>query len=162
VGYTIDYLVGELRCAFCDTVSVADERTNMTTRLRDEPELAFLGVGDKLPVDTERALKADYLLVREPAPGETVVLLHLWTCPSCGGAWNWAEVAVRDGVIESVHEVLLNQETLARVNFVVEDVRDVAADLAGSSSPLSLDDEGVVAVLRERLPVGRGWTPGEG
>ena len=66
MGYTFDYLVGELRCAFCDTVSGADERTNMTTRLRDEPGLAFLGVGDMLPVDTERALKADYLLVREP------------------------------------------------------------------------------------------------
>jgi hypothetical protein len=157
VGYRFDYLVAALPCGSGGEVSPADSSTEMTTRLRDDPQLAYLGVGDGLPVDTPRALRSGYLLLHEPAPGEPVVLLHQWTCPACGYAYNWAEVVVTDGVITAIQAVDLNRDAVARAHYVVDDVRDVAADLAGVRSPLALSDDRVVRILRAKLPERGGW-----
>lgn len=157
MGYRFDYLVAELPCERCGTVSPADASLEMTTRLRDDPQLAYLGVGDELPVDTARARATGYLVVREPAPDERVVLLHQWTCPVCGYPYNWAEVVVADGVITDIRAVKLNRDTLARAQFVVDDVQDIAADLAGVRSSLEIDDDRVIQILRERLPAEGGW-----
>jgi hypothetical protein len=157
MGYRFDYLVAELSCERCGTVSPADSSTDMTTRLRDDPQLAYLGVGDELPVDTARALNSGYLLVHEPAPREPIVLLHQWTCPVCGYPYHWAEVVVSDGVITNIRDVKLNRNALARAHFVVDDVREIAADLAGVRSSLDLGDDQVVQILRERLPGNGGW-----
>lgn len=157
MGYTLDYLVAELPCGRCGAVSAADASLEMTTRLRDDPQLAYLGVGDELPGDTARALAGGYLLLHEPAPGGPIVLLHRWTCPACGYAYNWAEVVVTGGVITSIRAVDLNQAALARAHFIVDDARDIAADLAGVRSSLDLDSDQVVQILRERVPTDGGW-----
>src|SRR5262245_42470937 len=157
MGYTLDYLAAELTCSRCGAVSPADWSTEMTTRLRDDPQLANLGVGDELPVDTARALASGYLLVREPAPDEPVILLHQWTCPACGYAYNWAEVVIEDGVIASIQTIELNQAAFARAHYIVDDVREIAADLAGVRSSLNLGDDEVIRILRERLPTEGGW-----
>jgi hypothetical protein len=157
MGYRFDYLVAELRCERCGAVSPADASSEMTIRLRDDPQLAYLGVGDELPVDTARARASGYLVVREPAPGEPVVLLHQWTCPVCGYPYNWAEVVVSGGVITDIRVVMLNQDTLGRAHFVVDDVRDIAADLAGVRSSLEIDDARVIQILHEQLPAAGGW-----
>ena len=134
MGYRFDYLVAELPCERCGTVSPPDASPEMTTLLRDDPQLAYLGVGDELPVDTARARASGYLVVRQPTPGEPVVLLHQWTCPTCGYPYNWAEVVATDGIITDIRSVALNQATLTRAHFVVDEIRDVAADLAGIRS----------------------------
>jgi hypothetical protein len=149
VGYRFDYLVAPLRCE-CGRLAHADEMLEMTTRLRDEPNLAFLGVGDRLPVTKQRALECGYLLVREPA--EPAVLVHMWACASCGYDRNWAEVVVRDGVIQEIEAVDLDQETLARAHFIVDDARDLAVALAGVPSSLGVADDEVVRILRDKLP----------
>lgn len=159
MGYRFDYLVAELPCGRCGAVSPADASLEMTTRLRDDPQLAYLGVGDALPVDTARALRGGYLLRHEPAPGEPVVLLHRWECPACGDAYNWAEVVVDGGVITSIRAVDLNRGAVARAHYVVDDLREVAADLAGVRSSIDLADDEVVRILGERLPAGGGWKP---
>lgn len=157
MGYRFDYLVAELPCDRCGAVSPADATLEMTTRLRDHPELAYLGVGDELPVDTARARASGYLVVREPAPDTPVVLLHQWICPVCGYPYNWAEVVVVDGVITDIRAVPLNQDTLARAHLVVDDLREIAADLAGVRSSLEIDDDRTLEILRERLPAEGGW-----
>jgi hypothetical protein len=119
VRYRFDYLVAPLRCAQCDRVAQADEMLEMTTRLRDEANLAFLTVGDSLPVTTERALDRGYIQLRAPRPGEPISLLQTWTCTSCGSTANWAEVVVEDDVIEVIEEVALDEETLARAHFKI-------------------------------------------
>jgi hypothetical protein len=119
VGYRFDYLVAPLRCAQCGRVAQPDEMLEMTTRLRELPNLAYLGVGDKLPVTTQRALDNGYELLRTPQPDEPTILLHTWTCMSCGAAANWAEVVIEEDVIEAIDEVTLNPETLARAHFKV-------------------------------------------
>lgn len=146
--YSFDYLTATLRCARCGRLGPT---LDMITRLRDEPQLDSLGVGDALPVTTANALNSGYLLVREPVPGEPIVLLHTWTCSHCGYADNWALVTVADGVIESIREAALDQRSLAAAQFVVDDVQEIAADLAGVPSP-ELDGAQVIAILRERLP----------
>lgn len=157
MGYRFDYLVAELPCERCAAVSPPDSSTEMTTRLRDDPQLAYLGVDDELPVDTARALESGYLFAHEPTPDEPVVLLHQWTCPVCGYPYNWTAVTVSEGVITDIRAVELNRDTLTRAHFVVDDVRDVAADLAGVRSSLDLDGDEVVQILRERLPAEDGW-----
>ena len=157
MGYRFDYLVARLPCGPDGELTPADASTEMTTRLRDDPQLAYLGVGAELPVDTARALTSGYLLLNEPATGEPVVLLHQWTCPATGYAYHWAEVVVTAGVITDIRAVDLNQTTLTRANYVVDDIRDVATDLAGARSPLALTDDQVVQVLREKLPADGGW-----
>lgn len=157
MGYTFDYLVAELTCGRCAAVSPADSSTEMTTRLRDDPQLAYLGVGDELPVDTARARASGYIVVHEPTPGKPVVLLHQWTCPACGYPYNFAEVVVEGGVITAIRAVELNQAALARSHFVVDDVREIVADLAGVRSSLDLGDDDVIRILRERLPTEGGW-----
>lgn len=159
MGYRFDYLVAALPCGRCGAVSPADASLEMTTRLRDDPQLAYLGVGDALPVDTARALRSGYLLGHEPAPGEPVVLLHQWTCPACGDAYNWAEVVVDGGVITAIRAVDLNRGAVARAHYLVDDLREVAADLAGVRSALDLADDEAVRILAERLPATGRWTP---
>src|SRR5690349_15432879 len=121
----------------------------MTTRLRDDSQLAYLGVGDDLPVDTARALAGGYLLLREPEPDDDRPPAPV-DLPACGYAYNWAEVVVTDGVITSIRAVDLNQAALARADFIVDDARDIAADLAGVRSTLDRDSNQVVQGLRER------------
>ena len=131
----------------------------MTTRLCDDPQLAYLGVGDELPVDTARALAGGYLLLREPEPDDDRPPAPV-DCPACGYAYNWAEVVVTDGVITSIRAVDLNQAALARAHFIVHDARDIAADLAGVRATLDLDSNQVEQSLRERLPTEGGWRLG--
>jgi hypothetical protein len=159
VGYRFDYLVAAMPCGRCGEVSPADASLEMTTRLRDDPQLAYLGVGDALPVDTPRALRSGYLLLHEPAPGEPVVLLHQWTCPACGDAYNWAEVVVDGGTITAIRAVDLNRGAVARSHYIVDDAREVAADLAGVRSSLDLADDQAAAILLTRLPAAGGWKP---
>jgi hypothetical protein len=146
VAYRFDYLVAPLPCGRCGAVSEPDASMKMTTRLRDDPRQAHLTVGDALPVDTPRALRSGYFLQHEPEPGAPAVLLHQWTCTACGNADNWAEVVVGGGVITSIRAVELNQDTLARANYIVDDAREVAGDEA-------------VRILGERLPPTGGWQP---
>ena len=157
MGYRFDYLVAPLRCGRCATVSPADETLGMTTRLRDNPQLAFLGVGDALPIDTSTVPSAGYLLLRQPKPREPTTLLQQWECPTCSYAYNWAAVTIRDGIIAAIEPVELNRSTLALANYIDDDVKEVAADLAGVRSYLDLDDDTAVALLKDLLPTSGGW-----
>jgi predicted RNA-binding Zn-ribbon protein involved in translation (DUF1610 family) len=150
-GYRFDYLVAEMPCPGCGAISPADGSTEMITRLRDEPSLAYLGVGDALPADPARARQAGYLVLRDPRPGEDVVLLHTWVCPACGQSFLWARVRVREGRIASIEPVELNAASVASANYVVDDAKWIAAELEGLNSPLSLSDEQAAGILRDKL-----------
>jgi hypothetical protein len=121
VGYRFDYLVAPLRCRQCGRPAQADEMLEMTTRLRDEPNLAYLTVGDTLPVTPERAIGSGYTQLRLPQADEPTILLHPWACVSCGSTANWAEVVVEDDVIEEIESVVLDEETLARAHYQMID-----------------------------------------
>ena len=147
--YTLDLFVAELRCPRCGHVSAADDATNMTTKIRDEPELAWLGVGSALEIDPATVPDAGYYLV-QPS-GDTIRILQIWSCPSCDFYPNWAEIVVRDGRIESITAVPLDRETLDRANFIDEDVYSVAAALSGRTGLDVARNEDVVAFLRQLL-----------
>jgi hypothetical protein len=150
-GYRFDYLVAELPCPACGGTTPADGSTEMITRLRDEPSLAYLGVGAELPTDVHRARLADYLVLREPRNGEDVVLLHTWVCPACNRSFLWARVVVRDGRIASIEPATLDAATVRGANYIVEDAKWIAAELLGVASPLEVSEADAVTALRERL-----------
>ena len=148
MGYTFDFFVAELRCPRCGHVSSADAATNMQTKIRDDPELASLGVGSAIEIDPATVPDAGYYLVQPP--GDTIRIIDTWACPTCDFYPNWAEIVVRGGHIESITAVPLDRETLERVHFIYQDVYDIAADLAGRKYPdVSVDE--VVPILRQFL-----------
>jgi hypothetical protein len=147
--YTLDLFVAELRCPRCGHVSAADDSTNMTTKIRDERELAWLGVGSALEIDPATVPDRRYYLVQPP--GDTIRILQSWSCPSCDFYPNWAEIVVRGGRIESITAVPLDRETLARVHFIDEDVLGVAAALVDRDSIDVARNEDVVSLLRQLL-----------
>src|SRR5579863_3985141 len=147
MAYHWDYLVAELRCPSCGAVAPATSETQMTTALRDDASVRYLTIGDALPVDVEHARAADYLIVREPRPGEPVNLLHTWVCPTCGTAFLWARVAVRDGVISAIESVEFDR-AIGSAHYVVDDAIWLVADRLGSHSPSDLSDDEVLAALR--------------
>jgi rubredoxin len=151
MSYKFDYFVAHLTCPNCGAVSPADQSTNMVTAIRDEPELAWLGVGDALHVRPEAMNDRGYLTIRAPRTGEPIRILQTWECPSCGQGFNWAEVVVRDDVIESIQAVPLTRETLERAHFIDDEAIGVAAVLIGQSYA-DLVNEDVVQILKDRLP----------
>jgi hypothetical protein len=150
MGYSFDYFVAALRCPVCGQVSPADESTNMQTKIRDQPELAYLGVGHPLHIRPEQMQQSGYLTVRWPQPGEAVRILETWECPSCGTTFNWAEIVVADGAIASITEAVLSRETLERIHFISDDAMYVAADLAGVPFT-DIVGADAVQILRDRL-----------
>ncbi len=143
-----DLFVAALRCPRCGHVSAADDATNMQTKIRDDPERAWLGVGSALEIDTATVPDAGYFLVQPP--GDTIRILQIWSCPHCDAYPNWAEIVVRDGRIESITAVPLDRETLDRVHFIDEDVYLVASVLGDRRYPEITHDQ-VVPLLRQLL-----------
>jgi hypothetical protein len=149
MGYRFDLFVAELRCPRCGHVSAADDTTDMQTKIRDERELAWLGVGSALEINPATVPGRCYYLVQPP--GDTIRILQSWSCPSCEFYPNWAEIVVRDGRIESITAVPLDRETLGRAHFIDEDVDGVAAMLAGRDTLDVARNEDVVSLLRQLL-----------
>ena len=127
MGY--DIFVAALRCPHCERTTPADVSTNMQTKLRDDPDLSSLGVGDALSIDHATAVESGYLAVQRPA--DPVHIGHIWACPSCHHDPNWAEIVVRDGRIESIEAVPLDRATLERLHYLEEDAWYFIADRAG-------------------------------
>jgi rubredoxin len=150
MGYSFDYFVGNLKCPVCGAVSEADESTNMQTYIRDEPDLAYLGVGHPLEIKTETMKDKHYLTIRLPQPGEEICLLDIWECPICGHPFNWAEIVILDGIINTVKAVPLNREVFEKANFISQECISVVAELTGRSFR-DLIGTDLVYLLRERL-----------
>jgi uncharacterized protein (UPF0212 family) len=150
MGYSLDYFVGNLQCPVCGNVSEADDSTNMWTYIRDEPELAYLGVGHPLMIRSEAMEERGYLTVQPIHPGQEIRILQTWECPFCGKSFNWAEIVIREGVIETISAVPLNREVLERANFISTESVDVAAKLTNSSIA-DLNIAEVVPILLEQL-----------
>ncbi len=96
-------------------------------------------------------------LVRTPSPVEETRVLLSWTCLFCK-LETFAEVSFADGCIRDIQSVELNPETLARLNYIGEDVQDMIEMIIGASV---YDDAGVrpdlIEKLRSSLEAGRRW-----
>ena len=143
-----DLFVAALRCPRCGHVSSGDDATNMQTKIRDDPERAWLGVGSALKIDPATVPDAGYFPVQPP--GDTIRILQIWACPNCDAYPNWAEIVVRNGRIESITAVPLDRETLDRVHFIDEDVY-LVADVLGDRKYPDITPDDVVPILRQLL-----------
>jgi hypothetical protein len=153
VSYKFDYFVAALKDPVTGRITDADTSTNMATYLRDKPELAYLGVGDRLVIDPERVRINDYsgyYTVHPVEPGEPVRILQSWECPFCTTPLHWAEIVVRNNLIESIIDVPFVRATLERSHLVSDDLISVAADLSGRNVS-SLIGEDLVAIVRQAM-----------
>ncbi|NMO16942.1 hypothetical protein HPC49_24825 [Pyxidicoccus fallax] len=153
--YSYDLFVAALTCPHCGETSPADDSTNMQTYVRDRAQAnrEFLAPGTPLPLDSRRILARDYdgyLPVGVPAPGEPTRILHTWECPSCGYGFNWAEVVVRDGVIERIDAVPFDREHFERSHLLSIEAMSVAVGLTGKP-PNEISYQDLVQLLRELL-----------
>ncbi len=149
MGYTMDYFVAALRCPNCGSVSAADDTTNMATYIRNEPQLEYLGVGHPLDIEPETMREKGYITIQSPRQGEAIRILQPWECRSCSRV-NWAEIVIRDGIIEDISSVTLNHETLERAHFIHDESKGVAAALTNRSY-FDISDEEVVPILKGML-----------
>jgi hypothetical protein len=75
-------------------------------------------------------------------------VVESWGCPVCNEPYNWAEITVEGGVIESVEAVELSSEMLEWVHYLTWDVDDQYRAIAGDS----LYEDGTLRPdYRERL-----------
>ena len=145
-----DYFVGELRCASCGRVSAPDGKTDLQTKIRDDADLSYLGVGAKVDAGSRNLRDSDYLELRPPA-GAECRLLQTWDCGFCAAPPNWALIVIRDGEIREVLSVAMNRETLASANYIDEsDARILYAQSTGLS-PSELGGGDLPDELRRRV-----------
>jgi hypothetical protein len=62
------------------------------------------------------------------------------------------EILDQRGVISAIRQTALDQTAFSRAHFVVDEAREIAAELQGMRSSLDLDDNSIVRILREKLP----------
>jgi hypothetical protein len=132
VGF--DYFVGELLCPACGKVSARDGTTGVQTKIRDDAQCAYLGVGARVD-DSPRNLRlSDYLELRPPGDGERRILKN-WACAFCGTPWNWVMIVIRGGEILEVAAVPMNSKTLKAAHYIDElDASMLAAEKTGRPS----------------------------
>ena len=73
---TFDYFVADLRCPRCYAITPAGS-VEMQTHIRNEPQLADLGVGDRVEIDP-RPEDCGYLAWHVLVAGEPVHLVDAW------------------------------------------------------------------------------------
>lgn len=106
----------------------------MQTKLRDDADLAYLGVGALVDASPGNLHDSDYLELRSPEAGECRVL-QAWECAFCGRPRNWAMISIRDGVIREVAAVEMGRAALATAHYIHEDDgRGLAARMTGRAS----------------------------
>ncbi len=147
-----DFFAANLRCASCGKQSAADASTNMQTYLRDDADQRLLKIGHPLPVDPERIRQGydGYLTVRVPDQNDPIHILQTWACASCGAQGNWADVGVRNGLIEAIDATAFDRFHFERSALVSDDAISIAARLTGKPFPelVKLD---IVQLLRGAL-----------
>ncbi|HEY5760448.1 MAG TPA: hypothetical protein VIU34_31705 [Steroidobacter sp.] len=90
----------------------------MQTKIRDQPKLEDLRVGDVVPTD---GASGCYQQIKALEEDEPVRLLDCWECPACGTGRNWAEIVIYKGIITSIEAVPFDRAHLERCHFVSDD-----------------------------------------
>ncbi len=152
MGYTLDYFVAPLKCPICGSISPEDNSTNMQTKIRNKPELAFLIVGCPLLIQPEVMEDSGYLTVQLPKTGEAIRILQTWDCPNCGTPLNWAEIVVDNGVIQQIIPVILSRQQLDWAHFISDECESTVAHLINQPiQDVVSGDVNLVQILKERL-----------
>jgi hypothetical protein len=122
------YLLAPLQCPHCSTLN---EPAEIRTQIYGLDAGQVLRIGDPLKVTAE-SLASTHHAIRMPAPSEPVSILDEWMCSSCG-LQNWAEVVVRDNVLEVIAAVQLDRITLSRAHFIDDGIAETFEDATGES-----------------------------
>jgi rubredoxin len=149
MSYSLDYFVAAMRCPVCGSVSRKDDSTNMATYIRTEPELAYLGVGYPLKIEQDKMRERGYITVKSPMKNESIKIVHPWECPACGSG-NWAVVSVSNGFIKEISSTTLDHKIIAKIHFIHEEVKGVAAALTDRTY-YNISDEETILILRKML-----------
>ena len=145
----LSYLMGPLVCPACGTEFSDGLDLSISNQLSASPEGEVFRVGE--PVDVAPGdFEAAFLVLRLPAAGEDVHVLHEWWCLACGSL-NWAEAVFGAGRFLSFDPVAFTRATMERIHFVgggLLDYYSQITDRSIASSPASPGD-----VVREILAV---------
>jgi hypothetical protein len=151
---SFDFFVAEMKCPSCGKVSPRDASTNMQTKLRDEPELASFGVGDRFDFDLKAVEESGYRKIQDVAHGDPIRILQPWECPWCGRAFNWAMIEIArtpSGMpIARIDPVVLDRATLESAHFISEEALYVLEQLEGRKVENPRDTD-IVKALRRQL-----------
>lgn len=119
MGYTFDYFVATLKCSICGVVSPENIETNIQTKLCRDRKMAPYKVGNRLDLVDDPG--GWYLCLLKPEQPATFKLVDYWECPTCSAPYNWVLVTIKQSVIESIENILLDDGYLASINYITED-----------------------------------------
>lgn len=143
-----DYFVGRLRCHKCRNVTSADRSSQCETFIFPIPQGSTYGVGDAVEL-TPESLPRDYYAHLTSWNGTSALhVVEGWQCPCCHSI-NWAEIVVREGVVESVWSVDLTGEVVDRAHVLSAECIEVVA--AKTGQPMwKLLEKGVLSAFVEK------------
>ena len=126
-----DFFVGKLKCQTCGRISPSNQTTNNQTKICINPAKDEYGVGDSLPIDTINLCGSGYICRIIPKNPTTFNLLSNWECPFCDYAYNWVVIEIKESIIISMKEAILDESTLNSLDLVTDDIVDFDWDLVG-------------------------------
>lgn len=143
-----DYFVGRMRCHTCRNITPSDNSSQCETFIFPTPQGRAFRVGDRIELRPED-LPRDYYAHLTPWDGSKPLhVVEGWQCLRCD-AINWAEVVVRDQILESVWSVDLTSEVVERANVLSAECIEVVASKTGQ--PMwKLLEKGVLSAFVEK------------
>lgn len=117
-----DSFAAELCCPTCHVIASGDSIALMQTRIQSDPSGRLLRVGDQLSIAPGGPINNGYLAVHPVLDDRSIHLLEPWTCIHCSQEQNWAEVIIKDSIIQSISSVCMNKITLDRINYISDEL----------------------------------------
>jgi hypothetical protein len=146
--FDCDFFVGRMRCHNCRAVSQADRTSQCETFIFPHPEGRVYRVGDTVDLTPDNLPRDYYAHLNDWDGNAPLHVVEGWQCPCCN-AINWAEIVIRDSVIESVWSVDLTSEVVDRVNVLSAECIEVVA--AKTGQPMwKLLEKGVLSAFVEK------------
>ncbi len=114
---TFDYICHSLKCPKCNKVVSDPCEIDLQTKVARIKELRTLKVGDYLDIEPNPKING-YLETRESHESNGLIVIEAWSCPHCGANFLWARVSFKNGILESIEPVDLDENTLSSADFI--------------------------------------------
>lgn len=115
---TFDYICHPLKCSKCNQIVSNPCEIDLQTKIARVKELRALQVGDYVDIDPNPKIGGGYLELREFHELNRLTVIEAWSCPNCGANFLWARVFFKDGILESVEPITLDEDGLSSADFL--------------------------------------------
>ncbi|NIA00504.1 hypothetical protein [Massilia sp. CCM 8734] len=119
MSYGYDYIVGNMKCAFCDSVSKADSCTNLQTKICVRAQLESYTIGSRLDLDT-CIPDCGYVCLIQPTISSSFNFIDFWGCSACTRI-NGVNIELEESVIICMTCISPSDTVIEGVNYISDD-----------------------------------------